>query len=420
MYGQQHRRHREAKEGGLVMNHYPDDPWAPGVRAIDCRIMPCPAKVHELRLRLLNNGYRPVPQEGKVPVLSGWPNEHTAEDIERWRRDRPDELNTGIAGAGVCIAADLDIRDEALCDRLETKLSDFIGRSDLCRIGQAPKRLFMYRVNEKFGKLKTGEFFPNSECRRDQKCQVEILANGQQFVVHGIHPDTNQPYRWSGPTPFDVKVDDLPLAKLDDIKAFLVEAEHVFRAGGYKTDEEWNPKAATTYTTTSSFGGDQAPIEVVEDAARYLTSRNDYDRDTWIKIGMAFKACGFQSLWEDFCLSYPDNTIREAQYRWKGLKPNGSVSPGTIIHMAREKGWQCPKRLITREEVRQRLDDLRTMLRKPQSAVPQIVRRIATFGRELGLPDATLITVCIADTMASRPGCERQKVEEIIRDGFSQ
>lgn len=300
------------------------------------------------RLALLNNGHRPVPQNGKAPVMAGWQNHHTAEEIARWEYDRPNERNTGIVAGGVSIGADLDIRDEVLCDRLQAKLFDYVGKSEFCRVGQAPKRLFMYRVEEIFGKFKTGELFPNADCRPEEKCQVEILANGQQFVVDGIHPDTRRPYTWNGPTPFEVAVADMPLARRSDIQAFVAEAERVLRAHGYKTKAEWHPKPEAPRAAEFRHDtNDRPPIEVVEDAARYLARRNDYDRDTWIKIGMAMKSCGdsFRSIWEDFCLSYPDNSAREAQYRWTGLKPNGSASPGTLIYMAKQKGWECPEHL---------------------------------------------------------------------------
>jgi hypothetical protein len=39
---------------------------------------------------------------------------------------------------------------------------------------------------------------------------VEILGDGQQVIVHGIHPDTQEPYRWPQESILDATPDDLP------------------------------------------------------------------------------------------------------------------------------------------------------------------------------------------------------------------
>ena len=39
---------------------------------------------------------------------------------------------------------------------------------------------------------------------------MEILGDGQQVIVHGIHPDTKEPYRWPYESLVDATPDDLP------------------------------------------------------------------------------------------------------------------------------------------------------------------------------------------------------------------
>jgi hypothetical protein len=149
-----------------------------------------------------------------------------------------------------------------------------------------------------------------------------------------------------------MKLADMPLARLCDIQRFVTEAEITLRAEGYRTKKEWSEKPEpkdfnNSNSGTASSSDDHPPIEVVEDAARYLGSRNDYDRDAWIRIGLAMKASGenFRQIWEDFCLNYPDNNLREAAKRWNSFRPKGKVGPGTLLHMAKEKGWACPEHL---------------------------------------------------------------------------
>ena len=40
--------------------------------------------------------------------------------------------------------------------------------------------------------------------------KLEFLGNGQQFVAHGIHPDTLEPYQWDGGELGEVARGDLP------------------------------------------------------------------------------------------------------------------------------------------------------------------------------------------------------------------
>ena len=53
--------------------------------------------------------------------------------------------------------------------------------------------------------------------------EIELLANGQQVVVDGIHPDTGKPYAWHGGSPAETKRKDLPSISESDACA-LVEA----------------------------------------------------------------------------------------------------------------------------------------------------------------------------------------------------
>jgi hypothetical protein len=57
--------------------------------------------------------------------------------------------------------------------------------------------------------------------------RIEVLASGQQVVIHGVHPDTHKPYRWCGKKPWDVLAADLPYVDAAGADAFLHEAAQV-------------------------------------------------------------------------------------------------------------------------------------------------------------------------------------------------
>ena len=102
------------------------------------------------------------------------------------------------------------------------------------RIGNAPKRAIPFKTDVPFPKINAILIAPNGS---EQK--IEFLCDGQQAVVHGIHPDTHAPYRWGGGELSDVKRDDLPAIDaaaaqelVNDIIELLV-VEH-----GYRRKEE--------------------------------------------------------------------------------------------------------------------------------------------------------------------------------------
>jgi hypothetical protein len=65
------------------------------------------------------------------------------------------------------------------------------------------------------------------------KAKVEILAEGQQFIADGIHPETHQPYIWSVGTPETVQRPSkaLPIDGLHSAFDFLDDTFALYRDG---------------------------------------------------------------------------------------------------------------------------------------------------------------------------------------------
>jgi hypothetical protein len=199
--------------------------------------------IADLRLRLLANGYEPVPitgpsepvkSAGKRPRLAHWATcDITPQEIRKWGRDLPADINTGLR-CGQMRAIDIDIMDAALSRAIEDLAIAILGPTPLRRIGRAPKVLLAYRADDLTAKAETPEFvMPDGT-----KAQVEVLARGQQFVSHGIHPDTRQPYTWTARAPEDVPLSALPVASGARVRAFLAAAEALLRDAGGRTQKE--------------------------------------------------------------------------------------------------------------------------------------------------------------------------------------
>jgi putative DNA primase/helicase len=211
-----------------------------------------PKELNELRLKLHSHGYHPVPvigahvdtpSAGKRPTMPGWQAKCATadeEEIEKWARSQANCTNTGIL-CGRTVGVDIDVLDEALSDKLVARATELLGPTSLLRIGRAPKTLLVYRVAASITKLQTPAlvFGDDPDTRADtDKCKVEILAAGQQFVAFGIHPATGQSYRWPEKTPLDVPFTDVPLVTLEQLQQFVDESEEILRIAGGRTIRE--------------------------------------------------------------------------------------------------------------------------------------------------------------------------------------
>jgi len=196
-----------------------------------------------LRLRLLTNGYPPLPvlgpkadhkDRGKATLLGGWQRGDIGpDDIRGWAGGRyRADTNTGIC-CGRAVGLDLDILTPELAADLAALAGRMLPPTPLRRIGRAPKSLLVYRTTSPFPKFRGAEFrMPDGT-----KAQVEILAAGSQFVAYGVHPDTGREYEWPELGPDVVPLADLPEVTEEALRRFLKAAEEATReAGGQEID----------------------------------------------------------------------------------------------------------------------------------------------------------------------------------------
>jgi len=180
------------------------------------------SRAPDIAERLIANGYRPVPCEGKRVKITDWTGrEFTPQDF------RPGH-NVGIkTGQGV-VLVDIDVIDPDASAAIAAEWRERHG--GLQRTGLAPKTAFLVasdvkrKIDVKLTKL------PKDSKGNPQK--IEVLASGQQFVAYGIHPDTREPYQWHGLDPLDTflgPAEMLPAVTEAEIDAFLswVRARYV-------------------------------------------------------------------------------------------------------------------------------------------------------------------------------------------------
>jgi hypothetical protein len=161
---------------------------------------------YDLRLKLVENGYRPLPCIGKKPTLTGWTSERDLSPETIARYSGPD---TGVE-CGLLVGFDVDIDDPEPVATIISSIEDWAGASGkvLKRRGRRPRVLVPFRTTQEFRKLVQWFRAPNGTYQK-----IEVLAKGQQFLAYGVHEDTGEPYTWDG----DADLLTTPLHELPEI-----------------------------------------------------------------------------------------------------------------------------------------------------------------------------------------------------------
>ena len=202
------------------------------------------------RLKLLASGYCPIPLYGKEPPvynakkknnrfrgLAEWESltNVTREQIEMWDKTWPDSTNTGALTRTMPVL-DLDILNEEAaraCEDFVHERYEDAGHF-LSRIGLPPKRAIPFRTEEPFKKFVVNLIAPNAKADAKPE-KIEFLADGEQVVVDGIHPDTGKPYHWHGGELGEVRHEDLPYIREAEAQTLVNDlVELLSRDHGYK------------------------------------------------------------------------------------------------------------------------------------------------------------------------------------------
>ena len=219
--------------------------------------------INAVRLRLVRVGFTPLPLYGKEPPIYGKNNSKrgfgdwqllngvTHEQIEMWGKTWPDAVNTGILTRSTP-ALDLDILNEEAARAAEDLVREHYEEHGpiLVRIGRPPKRALLFRTDEPFEKIVVNLTAPN-----DSTEKIEFLANGQQIVVDGIHPDTGKAYSWHGGEPGQTACEELPYIRGAEAKELVDKiVDLLVREHGYSRSAT-RPKAKANGSHHSNAGG---------------------------------------------------------------------------------------------------------------------------------------------------------------------
>jgi Bifunctional DNA primase/polymerase, N-terminal len=186
------------------------------------------AALIERRMQLRARGYMPIPLHGKIPPMKEWQKLTAISPtmLKLWSESWRDATNTGLLTRYAPVL-DIDIYNEPAAIAIEEFVSSRFEDSGtiLVRIGMPPKRAIPFRTDAPFKKITVNLVAP----KPTEGEKIELLCDGQQLAIDGIHPDTKQPYRWHGGVPWDVARTELPCLNeqearqlVDDVVGILI------------------------------------------------------------------------------------------------------------------------------------------------------------------------------------------------------
>jgi hypothetical protein len=294
--------------------------------------------VARLRRTLLRNGYTPLPLNGKAPTFKEWPKTVATDALISDWQNQPELSNSGILTARNP-TVDIDIYAKPLADELHAFALKALcngGAKPLVRIGMAPKRALIFRTEDPFPKVSTAEYV-DPEGRRNK---VEVLADGQQTVVDGIHPDTGRPYTFVGSEISECPSNALPVLTQQMAQRFITVCENRLRQTGWLTIAELNQHERQGRATAGLKNQEPATLETVEDALEHIDS-DGYD--DWIRVGLAlcheFGDAG-RSLWERWSANSSKYDPKTIDAKWRSFANVRSIGVGSIFWLAQQRGWR--------------------------------------------------------------------------------
>lgn len=149
---------------------------------------------------LWEKGWSVIPLKGKRPygrLARGWPrwnsDHQTEEEVSRLVSSHRN-CNVGIPIPLGVVALDVDVVKERNSAEIARIADDILGPTPLVRVGSWPKFMRFYRASDSIVSEKSHP--------------IEVFAGSGQVVAFGIHPDTQQPYRWEDKSPLELRPDD--------------------------------------------------------------------------------------------------------------------------------------------------------------------------------------------------------------------
>ena len=240
-------------------------------------------------------------------------------------------------------AVDID-STEPVVVRLVRDAAEMLLGDAPTRTGRAPKCLMVYRAEQPFTRMR---LWLADEASGEQHL-VEVLGDGQQYVVAGAHP-SGATYDWDRPL-HDLRPDGLALitpAMVEQLfEAIKVDAEFM----GYAVSREGAGRLTGDRELIDQASLRAPSFEECEKAVAVLPNNNDLfpGRDDYLRVGYAIKASVGEAGLPLFLVwagrwggndRVSGNDLEEAEADWRRMVPPYEVGWEYLATMARAHGY---------------------------------------------------------------------------------
>jgi hypothetical protein len=184
-----------------------------------------------------------------------------------------------------------------------------------------------YKNAIKTKKIKTGVIGDDGKGE-----QLEFRwANLQSVLPPSVHPTTGS-YHWGE----GCAIDETEIAIAPD---WIIEQMLVGEVG----NREWRVGRTTPPSTYES----PLPRSDIDYALSYLNALSSFradDYDQWLAVGMALHSVDDSLLneWDRWSSQSAKYKPGDCHQKWRSFSTGGGVKLGTLVHMAKQDGWQSP------------------------------------------------------------------------------
>ena len=281
---------------------------------------------------------------GKVPGRvgnHGWAG-YDWKTSETTLRDAQD-MDTRGANIGMKAkhfpAVDIDCTDESISRIIGDMALQVFGPAP-CRIGKPPKRLLMYRSEVPFGRMRL--WIKQGGASH----LVEVLADGQQYVIAGMHPSTRLPYTWDQELT-SIEPKSLPVISRDQVDQFFDGLVEQLAFLDCVCEREGNGTAPTEHPAVGDQASLKAPsLQALREAVSFLP--NDVPGyEQYITFGIAVKAAGQDDpsaaleIFQDWAARWEggENVSSSVQQDWAKMRSPFRIGWNWIAERARHYGY---------------------------------------------------------------------------------
>lgn len=136
------------------------------------------------------------------------------------------------------------------------------------------------------------------------------------------------------------------------------------------------------------------PDITLDDLPGLLAHIDAHDRETWVQVAMGVKSefgdAGFDD-WNSWSQNGDSYNAGDAKSVWKSCK-RGKTGIGTVIHLAKERGWKPRKQSLTAEEKRRQHAEQEARRKQREAEVLADEERKATMQQQIQAATVRLLS----------------------------